>query len=279
MRSLRALLLLILATCAPGPPATEDLDDLVLGGWTFVAHRPAPWADPQAGDPAGALLAGTALTIGMSSVLAAAPLGCTGGDVAFVMMPAEGLFQGGLPEPATAAAHSLGIQHARTLTLQVTCDAGVFDYHQLPGDTLLLALDNVVWTLAPDADATPADAVRGLLAQHMAGDVHFTPDGIAPIRHRLTATLARAIDSYFRMLPGDEAPPINGDPFTDSQEYPDRFAFDAVETLDDRPTVRIAFSWIERTRRVEFLFARQDGDWLLDDIRYEDGRTLRQELR
>ncbi|CAN5758816.1 hypothetical protein BH23GEM9_BH23GEM9_37740 [soil metagenome] len=37
--------------------------------------------------------------------------------------------------------------------------------HQTHGATLLLALDNVIWKLAPDPAASPAGAVRTLLAQ------------------------------------------------------------------------------------------------------------------
>jgi hypothetical protein len=258
----------------------EEMNDTdpELGSWTMVGGRIAPRVPQQDRGLANADLAGTGLTIGASRVHAAAPLGCAEADVEFVLTPVEGLFHGGLPEPAPAAARVLGIEHARTLTMRVHCDAGVFDYHHVPGDTLLIALDNVIWKLAPDADATPTGAVRTLLAQHMAGDMHLTPDAIAPIRHSLSATLGTAVAEYLARPRTDEPPPINGDPFTDSQEYPDRFVFEGAEMADGRAIVRVVFSWGTRARPVDFLLVQEGARWLLDDIRYDDGTTFRELL-
>jgi hypothetical protein len=246
-----------------------------FGSWTVVGGRTAPWAPVHEGQLANAGLARTGITIGAARVQADAPLGCTDGAVTFVLTPHEGLFQGNLPEPATVSAHGLGIEHARTLTILVQCSTGVFDYHHIAGDTLLLALDNVVWKLAPAPAATPAGAVRALLARHVAGDMHFTPETVASIRHALSATLASAVVEYFARLRTDEPPPVNGDPFTDSQEYPDRFIVEGTGVRDARAIVRVVFSSGARSNPVEFLLVQDGAHWLLDDMRYDDGNTFR----
>lgn len=254
---------------------TPAIDAAAFGSWRFVAARSAPWA---ADGPPGTELMGARVAFGATEIVAPAPMGCANATYEFVVMTAEGFFQGGLPAPADSIARALGMR-VPALTIQVTCDTGVFDYHHIDGDTLLLALDNVVWTLAPEADESPATIVRRLLAAHMSGDMAFTPEAVATKRAYLAASLADSIAAWFAVpWPTDEPPPINGDPFTDSQEYPDRFRFDGVEVAGDRATVRVAFSDGTRTRPVEFILLREGSEWVVDDLRYEDGSTFREML-
>jgi hypothetical protein len=252
-----------------------------LGSWRLAGGRVAPWAPDRDVPFTHAELAGTSLEIGLGEVLADPPLGCANAENELLVSPAEGLFQGNLPEPSDAAARRLGIDRLPVLTLRVSCDSGVFDYHQTPGDTLWLGLDNVVWKLTPEGIGyTPAAAVRVLLAEHMTGDMGFTPESIAPKRGFLSPTLTDSIAAYFaRPSRADEPPPIDGDPFTNTQEYPDRFTLEVVEANGERATVRVVFSDGTRPRAADYLLVREAPRWLLDDIRYEDGVTFRELLR
>ena len=77
----------------------------------------------------------------------------------------------------------------------------------------------------------------------------------------------------------DEVPPINGDPFTYSQEYPSRFTLGRPGADAAQAVVPVSFSDGSRTRRVDYVLRRDGGGWRVDDLRYDDGGTLRGLLR
>jgi hypothetical protein len=86
---------------------------------------------------------------GGDEVHSASGLGCRQARYETRSVPAEGLFQGNLPAPAEASASRLGFEHFPVESVLVTCDTGVFDYHILRAGAMLVALDNVIWTLNP----------------------------------------------------------------------------------------------------------------------------------
>jgi len=113
-------------------------------------------------------VAGSADLTGQILVLAAnhmqgpAPLDCGPARLEATSYPAAGLFQGGLPAPAEHSAKTLGIGRFPVAGVRVTCDKGVFEFHQVDVDTLLLGLDNRVWTLSRAAGAQArADSPAG----------------------------------------------------------------------------------------------------------------------
>ena len=269
---------LLAAGCATGrEPVAEP-----WGSWTLARGAAAPWA-PDAAPASGAqgALRGATVRFEPARVAGPAPLGCGNARYELVVTPAEGLFQGSLPAPAEPAARALGVTRLPVLTLQVTCDGGVFDYHLVADGAALTALDGVVWTLERTAPATgPAAAVLALLREHMTGDMGFAPDTVARKRALLTPGLARAIDAYFeRPVSEDLVPPIDGDPFTDSQEYPSRFSLGEAASVGAGAVVPVSFRDGARVRGVEFVLRRDGERWLVDDLRYEDGGTLRELLR
>ena len=78
------------------------------------------------------------------------------------------------------ACTELGIERIPAFTLRVSCDTGVFDYHHIPGDTLLLGLDNVV--LSPHQGSAThktrwsmGDLVVRNLKAHFAGEPLISP--------------------------------------------------------------------------------------------------------
>jgi hypothetical protein len=285
------LLLSSLAACsAPAPeqergtdagpaPAGTTLDaaQALQGDWRIVRGVPAPWA-PDA--PLDADVIGRQLTFGANDVLGPGVLACGGASYETTLVTAEGVFQGALPAPAHEHAAALGLVDMPVLGLRVNCDSGVFDFHQVDDDGLLFALDNVVWTLdrSPGAravDGAPEAQVQSLLERHFAGDMGFNADTVARKRDVLDPALATAIDGWLARPPEEDVPAINGDPFTDSQEYPTRFVVGQAVFEDGAAQVPALFSDGRRERGLTYVLQRgADGTWRVADVRYADGSTL-----
>lgn len=266
---------LAIALIVPGEAAAVEGEG--PEAWRIVDGFVAPWAQAGGAAPDAAALQGSRVEFAADRVVGSAPLACDDAAYELAVTPAEGLFQGSLPAPAEASARAVGVPRLPVLTLQVSCDGGVFDYHFVTSDTLLVALDNLIWRLAPEPGSpTPAGAVRELLLEHMTGDMGFTPALLAPKRRWLSADLATRIEEYFaRSRPADEVPPINGDPFTDSQEFPTRFRLGDVRADGDAAEVRVIFSDAYREWPVGMRLRRIADAWLLDDSVYRDGSTFR----
>jgi hypothetical protein len=199
-------------------------------------------------------------------------------------LPPEGLFQGNLPAPTADAAARLAMTRTPVASVSVSCDAGIFDLHWVTSDALMVAIDNVIWVLdrSPGARAptdAPGHALQRLLEAHFAGDMGFTPASVATKRAFLAERLQRAISAYFaHPHPEDEPPPINGDPFTDSQEYPVLFSVREATVDGTLARVPVRFDDGHRTRAIQFELVRETEGWRVLDLRYEDGSTLTEAL-
>jgi hypothetical protein len=253
-----------------------------VGRWRIESGVWGPWVESPRQTLNNPALRGRELEFQVGRVMGSDPLRCAKAEYEFVRTVLEGLFQGSLSRPYGAEARSAGIPRLPLMTLSVRCDSGVFDYHFVARDKLLVALDDVVWTLtrlrAPEG---PDAVVLAMLFVHMTGDMAFTPQTVALKRNFLTADLANLIAAYFKQpRPADEVPPINGDPFTNSQEYPDRFTIGRVEAGGSTATVPVVFRDVTpRERPVKVMMREIGGRWLIDDLRYEDGKTLRELLQ
>ena len=214
---------------AAAPPAGADTWQ-PLEAWRIDAGRIAPWAPP--GARIDLAYRGQEVRFEAARTVAPHPLACDGATYEWIVSGPEGLFEGNLPAPAAQAARRLGLDDGAIATLRVSCANAGFDFHRTSSGALLLGLDNVVWTLRPIRPAsTPAEIVQELLVMHFTHDMGFTRESVARKRGFLSTDLQARIARYLA-APGspDEAPAINGDPFTDSQEYPDRFRLGAVRT-------------------------------------------------
>jgi hypothetical protein len=133
----------------------------------------------------------------------------------------------------------------------------------------------------PEATAvSPEATVTALYSYHFAHDMGFTPDVVSERSAWLAPELLDLCRAYFaRPVPEDEVPPINGDPFTDSQEYPTRFRVDPVEATSTRALVPVFLSWPHGEVRRVNVHVRQTGDaWLVTDLTYESGPSFRELL-
>ncbi|MDP3089412.1 MAG: hypothetical protein Q8N04_01945 [Nitrospira sp.] len=245
--------------------------------WLIESGRVAPWAKPGTTALENAGLAGQAILVEGKAVTAPHPLACEQAQNTFIVMPAEGLFEGGLPAPAGRAARALGLTSMPVLTWRMTCRNGSFDYHLFSKQEAMLGLDHVVWQVRRTSlELSPEAAVLELLRQHMTRDMAFTKGSVAKKASMLTDSLTKAIAAYFaRPVPQDEVPVINGDPFTNSQEYPTGFTVGAVLRVGSRATVPVRFDEEGRYKLVEYRLQLSGTTWGVDDLHYPDGATFR----
>lgn len=250
-----------------------------LEAWRVENGSVAPWATEGIRvDPA---LLGKTIRFTTSRLIAPHPLECDGAKYEWLFGDAEGLFEGNLPAPAKAAAQTLGLGDGPYATLRISCRNAGFDFHRAPDGTLQFGLDNVVWTLRPAGKAaTPAERVQELLVTHFTHEMAFTRESLAEKREFLSAGLLTAADAYFaKPQSPDDGPDIDGDVFTDTQEYPDRFTLGTIRTTARRTVVRVHFAGEQLTRRVDYVLIREGGRWVVDDLIDQRGESLRDILR
>lgn len=141
------------------------------------------------------------------------------------------------------------------------------------------------------APTTAAGAVNSFYTFHLARDKTFNLRNIQLRKRFLTAELyallAKELNrqaAYSKAHP-DEAPDFEGDPFTDSQEYPDSFHVGTVVANGDRAKATVTLNWSGKTsrgtdtRKITVEIVRLGGGWLIDDIISNEGSSLRDELK
>ena len=251
----------------------------LIGVWRISHGVVAPWVKPTDPKPNAHEFIGERVTVTTARVDGDRLLTCARPNFEVTHMPAEGLFQGGLPAPAkTLAREALGFTRLPVVGISLNCDAGLYEFHQADAQTMLVAVNNVIWTLdrspAALAEATsPSGVMQRFLEQHFAGDMGFLKPDVMAKRAFFTDSLIQRINRYFaKPSPKDVTPAIDGDPFTDSQEYPTRFSVRAGNVTGDRAAVSVRFADGYRVRRVTYLLRAQSGTWHIDDIRYGGGQ-------
>jgi hypothetical protein len=277
MRGCVAVLSLGLSLAAAVPSGADTWRPLER--WRIEGGRAAPWAPPGTRiDPA---YQGREVRFQATRLVAPHPLTCDGARYEWIVGGPEGLFEGNLPAPAASAARSLGLGEGSIATLRVSCTNAGFDFHRTSGGDFLLGLDNVVWTLRPVRPAaTPGEIVQELLVTHFTNDMGFTRESVAHKRPFLSAALQARISRYLAApRSADDAPPINGDPFTDSQEYPDRFTLGATRSTATRTLVPVHFADRHSKRRVDYVLIREGTRWVVDDLVDGAGQSLRTLLK
>ncbi|MCP5180256.1 MAG: DUF3828 domain-containing protein [Pseudomonadales bacterium] len=254
------------------------------GVWRFTHALPAPWSDAELDSPD---LVGESLALHGNTLTGPPLFACDDAVVEQFSTPLEGLFEGGLASAGEIAARGLGFTALPVETLRIACRNASFDYHRVDDETWQVGLDNRVWSLSNTPgthavvqapDSAQATAQR-LLERHFAGARGFLPANVDRVREFLSRRLQAAMADYFaRPVSPDEAPVIDGDAFTDSQEYPTRFAVGQQQGDADRETVRVRFADGYSARTIAYVFVRENDAWRLDDILYAPDSTLRQWL-
>lgn len=135
---------LLLALQAPAADSVLS----ILGQWNVVAATVAPWVSAEDAKRVDqGELKGKTILFADKSIKSDSVLGCGNVNYEPVDYPADELFQGGLVDDAEAAARKLGFKRFPVNSVSVNCDSGIFEYHFLDNNTILVALNNVIWTL------------------------------------------------------------------------------------------------------------------------------------
>ncbi|MEO7997288.1 MAG: DUF3828 domain-containing protein [Gemmatimonadaceae bacterium] len=265
--------------------ASSRMDTSLHGTWRISIGVLAPWVAKTDKGWDTKSWVGQTIRFEPNRVAGPGSLKCAG-EVGYeaTSFPADALFQGGLPAPvakAIAAAKDLGFAKLPAKGTSLNCDAGLFEFHQVDATAELVAINNVIWTLdrSPGALAsatTPSGVVQRFLETHFAGDMGFDSASVASKRKYMSTSLTALSKKYFaKPVVKDEVPDIDGDPFTDSQEYPTRFSVGAGTTTANASTVRVKFSDAHSSKVVTYLLSMDAGTWRIDDVRYDGGPTLR----
>jgi hypothetical protein len=283
-----ALSCLALVPCATvqgqQPISDRRGDDPIVGQWRIERSALAPWVRHARTVSPNRRWVGLTVTFAPARVDGPGVLRCGRARYVPTSVMADALFQSALSAP-TADADRLGLASMPVPGTSVRCDTGVFEFHRADETTMLVALDDVIYTLsrAPGAlaaDSTPAAVVERMLEHHFAGGMSFTAAQLEYHAAYLTPGLKERIRRYLAK-PSDpsEVPAINGDPFTDSQEYPTRFAVGMGAVRGDAALVPVRFAFGRGSRVVEYIMRRERGGWRVNDVRYPRRGTLTQLLR
>jgi hypothetical protein len=134
-------------------------------------------------------------------------------------------------------------------------------------------------------------AVGAFYAYHLAHNKNFTVRNVQLRKRFLTPELYGLLLKELKRQAAeskahpDEAPDFEGDPLTDSQEYPDSYRLGKAEVSDDHAKVTVTLLWSARTSRgrdkrdIVVELTKAGGSWLIDDIISNQGSRLRDELK
>lgn len=139
----------------------------------------------------------------------------------------------------------------------------------------------------PTAAAAARQAAEGFYRYHFARDRGFLRSNVVRRRRWLSPELYRLMlnefrrEAAFRKAQPDEVPFMTGDPFTDSQEYPDTFSVGRASVRGSTASVPVTFRWrgVARTKTLQVELLRQGGRWLIHDMRREGDTGLLKLLR
>ncbi|MCM8614166.1 hypothetical protein [Accumulibacter sp.] len=232
--------------------------------------------------------AGTRWRLDASGLRGPQPLACPQARQQILLLPAQGLFQGAWQADdavrAQQQAAALGFSRPDTTTLRLECANGSFDLHRAAAERLLTALDGRVLVLRHRAAAGDAQApVRELLLQHLSEQGSaFDAARVSRLHAWLAPSLSQAFRRWFARPPRpDEAPYLDGDPFTDTQEPPLSLTLGELARRGEQATQLVLVDvGAGRQHRLAYRLQRRDGaGWRITDIDYGDGVTLRQLMR
>ena len=131
---------------AAGAPATTKPPG-ILGVWTIVSARRAPWQTAAFPPDAAEMnrLAGARVIFKRDRIIAPSPLGCRKPHYEVRGYTPDMLFQGGLTSP-TRQASALGFTGPKIPTLETGCE-GALDFHFVDAKTAIFALNNSLYTI------------------------------------------------------------------------------------------------------------------------------------
>jgi hypothetical protein len=125
-------------------------ENALFGKWQITDAALAPWAAKQKGQSAETRkLLNMQMTFAAKTMKSNYPtLNCSDASFAVESDPPDVLFQGALSEPNQASvAESMGFPRGDIPSVEVNCSSGDFPFHFRDADTVLFALNDVIYTL------------------------------------------------------------------------------------------------------------------------------------
>jgi len=135
------------------------------------------------------------------------------------------------------------------------------------------------------ANSLAAQTVREFYRFHFHHDMGFSEAGLKARAKWIDASL---YDLLLRELKKpqspDEVPDIDGDPFTCSQEYPNKIRVTKATGSGDTAEVAVVFQWPKggnppRPATIKLLKDAKSGSWKIANIVLEDGYDLAAHLK
>ena len=162
----------------------------------------------------------------------------------------------------------------------------------LIGAAVILSLPILYVSAAIRCQQTSATtAVNAFYRFHLSHNKDFTARNIQLRRRFLTPEFYQLLlnevkrhSAYSKAHP-DEVPDYDGDPLTDSQEYPDSFRAGAQAMDGARAKITVTLLWSARTSRgkdkrdIVVVAVQGASGWLIDDIINNEGSSLRDEFK
>ena len=132
----------------------------------------------------------------------------------------------------------------------------------------------------PSSAHKPTEVVKIFYKYHLSHDMGFTEASIKAKEQWFTIELLEMMLAKVKEpVPKYEDPDIDGDPFTDSQEYPQHFKIKGCSITGNTASVTVQVYPPERRRIIKVQMVNQAGLWQIDDMIYEDSGTLRKLLQ
>jgi hypothetical protein len=125
-------------------------ENALFGKWQIADAAVAPWASKPRGPSAETRkLLNLQMTFAAKTMKSNYPtLNCSDASFEVQSDPPDVLFQGALSEPNQASvAESMGFRRGDVPSVEVNCSSGDFPFHFRDADTVLFALNDVIYTL------------------------------------------------------------------------------------------------------------------------------------
>jgi hypothetical protein len=130
-----------------------------------------------------------------------------------------------------------------------------------------------------DTNNDVARVVKAFYSYHFTHDMGFTKQSIVQKRRWLDKEFYELMLAEEKKNNNpDEAPFINGDPFTDSQEYPDTFEVVKSTKSGSQATVKVLFIWKQSVRSAQIVLSKQKNRWLIYNIIHDSDFDFRDYL-
>lgn len=160
---------------------------------------------------------------------------------------------------------------------------------------IMMVLSTSVYSRSTGQTADSQDqalrTVRSFYTFHLAHNKNFTVRNVQQRKRWLTPELYGLLLKELKQQAADskthpdEAPYFEGDPFTDSQEYPDSYRVGKAEVSGDAAKVTVTLLWSARTSRgrdkrdILVEMTRSAAGWVISDIINNEGSRLSDELK